>query len=125
MGREDVYLIVAFVDFGAGFFSNSYTWSVLLLVMLQFAFAWYGYGRSHLPYILGKQVSIQEYCQRYDGRRLDHLLYYYSCGCSCLMPNTCEATRPRKDENDWNGLQLGLRRAGDFSGCGFSVYICS
>lgn len=75
MGREEVYLIVAFVDFGAGFFSNPYTWSVLLLVMLQFAFAWYGYGRSHLPYILGKQVSIQEYCQRYDGRRLDHHLY--------------------------------------------------
>ena len=34
-------------------------WS-FLLVMLQFAFAWYGYGRSHLPYILYKQVSIYE-----------------------------------------------------------------
>lgn len=34
-------------------------WS-FLLVMLQFGFAWYGYGRSHLPYILYKQVSIYE-----------------------------------------------------------------
>lgn len=34
-------------------------WS-FVLVMLQFAFAWYGYGRSHLPYILYKQVSIYE-----------------------------------------------------------------
>lgn len=31
-----------------------------VLVMLQFAFAWYGYGRSHLPYILYKQISIYE-----------------------------------------------------------------
>ncbi|MNJ65656.1 putative cytochrome bd menaquinol oxidase subunit II [compost metagenome] len=34
-------------------------WS-FILVMLQFGFAWYGYGRSHLPYILFKQVSIYE-----------------------------------------------------------------
>lgn len=31
-----------------------------ILVMLQFGFAWYGYGHSHLPYILYKQVSIHE-----------------------------------------------------------------
>ncbi|MBA9084813.1 cytochrome d ubiquinol oxidase subunit II [Fontibacillus solani] len=31
-----------------------------VLVMLQFAFAWYGYGRSHLPYILYNQISIYE-----------------------------------------------------------------
>lgn len=34
-------------------------WS-FILVILQFGFAWYGYGRSHLPYILYKQVSIYE-----------------------------------------------------------------
>ncbi|WP_334076177.1 MULTISPECIES: cytochrome d ubiquinol oxidase subunit II [Paenibacillus] len=34
-------------------------WS-FLLVILQFGFAWYGYGRTHLPYILYKQVSIYE-----------------------------------------------------------------
>lgn len=31
-----------------------------IFVLLQFGFAWYGYGRSHLPYILYKQVSIYE-----------------------------------------------------------------
>lgn len=31
-------------------------WS-FLLVILQFGFAWYGYGRSHLPYILYDQIS--------------------------------------------------------------------
>lgn len=34
-------------------------WS-FILVMFQFGFAWYGYGRSHLPYILYDQVSIYE-----------------------------------------------------------------
>jgi cytochrome d ubiquinol oxidase subunit II len=32
-----------------------------ILVMLQFGFAWYGYGRSHLPYILFEQVNIYEH----------------------------------------------------------------
>ncbi|KKO53046.1 cytochrome d ubiquinol oxidase subunit II [Paenibacillus sp. DMB20] len=31
-----------------------------IMVILQFAFAWYGYGRSHLPYVLYKQISIHE-----------------------------------------------------------------
>ncbi|MBO2945550.1 cytochrome d ubiquinol oxidase subunit II [Paenibacillus sp. F411] len=31
-----------------------------MLVILQFGFAWYGYGRSHLPYILYDQISIYE-----------------------------------------------------------------
>ncbi|MFC7678499.1 cytochrome d ubiquinol oxidase subunit II [Paenibacillus sp. GCM10028914] len=31
-----------------------------IMVMLQFAFAWYGYGRSHLPYILYKYINIHE-----------------------------------------------------------------
>ncbi|NMO97267.1 cytochrome d ubiquinol oxidase subunit II [Paenibacillus lemnae] len=31
-----------------------------IFVILQFAFAWYGYGRSHLPYILYKQISVNE-----------------------------------------------------------------
>lgn len=34
-------------------------WS-FILVMLQFAFAWFGYGRSHLPYVLYKQINIYE-----------------------------------------------------------------
>lgn len=34
-------------------------WS-FMLVLLQFGFAWYGYGRSHLPYILYDQISIQD-----------------------------------------------------------------
>ncbi|MCJ8014513.1 cytochrome d ubiquinol oxidase subunit II [Paenibacillus sp. KQZ6P-2] len=34
-------------------------WS-FLLVMLQFAFAWFGYGSSHLPYVLYKQINIYE-----------------------------------------------------------------
>lgn len=31
-----------------------------IMVILQFGFAWYGYGRSHLPYVLYKQISIHE-----------------------------------------------------------------
>ena len=31
-----------------------------IMVMLQFAFAWYGYGRSHLPYILYDYIHIHE-----------------------------------------------------------------
>lgn len=31
-----------------------------IMVMLQFAFAWYGYGRSHLPYVLYDYISIHE-----------------------------------------------------------------
>lgn len=31
-----------------------------IMVMLQFAFAWYGYGRSHLPYVLYKYINIYE-----------------------------------------------------------------
>ncbi|MFU1793407.1 cytochrome d ubiquinol oxidase subunit II [Paenibacillus azoreducens] len=31
-----------------------------MMVMLQFAFAWFGYGRSHLPYVLYKQINIYE-----------------------------------------------------------------
>jgi cytochrome d ubiquinol oxidase subunit II len=34
-------------------------WS-FIMVMLQFAFAWFGYGRSHLPYVLYKQINIYE-----------------------------------------------------------------
>ncbi|MFM9280359.1 cytochrome d ubiquinol oxidase subunit II [Paenibacillus jiagnxiensis] len=30
-----------------------------VLVILQFAFAWYGYGRSHLPYILYPYINIE------------------------------------------------------------------
>ncbi|WP_431086924.1 cytochrome d ubiquinol oxidase subunit II [Paenibacillus sp. 8b26] len=29
-----------------------------ILVMLQFAFAWYGYGRSHLPYVLYPYINV-------------------------------------------------------------------
>ncbi|MGF7048316.1 cytochrome d ubiquinol oxidase subunit II [Paenibacillus sp. DS2015] len=29
-----------------------------IMVILQFAFAWFGYGRSHLPYVLYKYVNI-------------------------------------------------------------------
>ncbi|SMF70916.1 cytochrome bd-I ubiquinol oxidase subunit 2 apoprotein [Paenibacillus uliginis N3/975] len=31
-----------------------------IMVMLQFAFAWYGYGRSHLPYVLYNYINIHE-----------------------------------------------------------------
>ncbi|MDO7907853.1 cytochrome d ubiquinol oxidase subunit II [Paenibacillus sp. JX-17] len=31
-----------------------------VMVILQFAFAWYGYGRSHLPYILYPYINIHE-----------------------------------------------------------------
>lgn len=31
-----------------------------IMVILQFAFAWYGYGRSHLPYILYDYIHIHE-----------------------------------------------------------------
>lgn len=31
-----------------------------IMVILQFAFAWFGYGRSHLPYVLYKYVNIYE-----------------------------------------------------------------
>ncbi|GAE09389.1 cytochrome d ubiquinol oxidase subunit II [Paenibacillus sp. JCM 10914] len=31
-----------------------------IMVMLQFAFAWYGYGRSHLPYILYDFINIHD-----------------------------------------------------------------
>ncbi|GAB6992407.1 cytochrome d ubiquinol oxidase subunit II [Paenibacillus pini] len=34
-------------------------WS-FIFVMLQFAFAWFGYGRSHLPYVLYKYINIYE-----------------------------------------------------------------
>ncbi|AIW41591.1 MULTISPECIES: cytochrome d ubiquinol oxidase subunit II [Paenibacillus] len=31
-----------------------------ILVMLQFAFAWYGYGRSHLPYVLYPYINVYD-----------------------------------------------------------------
>ncbi|MNS33913.1 putative cytochrome bd menaquinol oxidase subunit II [compost metagenome] len=34
-------------------------WS-FILILLQFAFAWYGYGRSHLPYVLYKYINIYQ-----------------------------------------------------------------
>ncbi|CAM3035345.1 cytochrome d ubiquinol oxidase subunit II [Paenibacillus sediminis] len=45
-----VYFMVKGENLGLGF----------IAVMLQFGFAWFGYGRSHLPYILYPYINIHE-----------------------------------------------------------------
>lgn len=54
-------------------------------VMLQFAFAWYGYGRSHLPYILYPYINIYD---SFTNRTMGiALITAFSLGLLVLIPS--------------------------------------
>ncbi|MBU5354553.1 cytochrome d ubiquinol oxidase subunit II [Paenibacillus barcinonensis] len=56
-----------------------------IAVMLQFAFAWYGYGRSHLPYILYPYINIYD---SFTNRTMGiALITAFSLGLLVLIPS--------------------------------------
>ncbi|MBP2002446.1 cytochrome bd-type quinol oxidase subunit 2 [Paenibacillus shirakamiensis] len=79
-----------------------------LLVMLHFASAWYGYGKSQLPYILYKYVNIY---QNFTNEAMALAMITVFCACfivlvlsldsscaySCSMRSTFVEIHQRKD----------------------------